>query len=247
MFRVVATILVLCGLVACSEKAVKIDVAEVNGAGTVGLSASGQPAKGLIVYFHGADQDAGVIQRSSRHRAFFDPLLRAGYAVVAATASGNAFGNPESREAYRQLIRAAQAKYTPERLFFVAESMGMLPALALLSEDSARKVKGMVGISPLMGIPSSYRSVTFVANVWGGHVPDGADPLSWPQDAFAGRALRLYSASEDDVVPPGATARDFAKRFGAVATIEIVDCAGAHVADDCYQGDDVREWMSRIA
>jgi hypothetical protein len=246
MFRVVATILLLCSLVACSEKPLKIDVAEVNGPGTLGLSASGQPAKGLIVYFHGGDQDASVIQHSSRHTAFFDPLLRAGYAVVAANASGNAFGNPESQEAYRQLIRAAQAKYTAGPLFFVAESMGTLPALALLSQDTERKVKGMVGVSPLTGIPSPYRSVTFVADVWGGHVPDSADPLSWPLAAFAGRILRLYVASEDHVVPQGATAQDFAKRFGSVATIEIVDCAGAHVAADCYEGNDVREWMSRL-
>jgi pimeloyl-ACP methyl ester carboxylesterase len=65
--------------------------------------------------------------------------LRAGYAVVSADANGNAFGNPASREDYRLLIKAALQHYGPKPVLFVAESMGALAALALISEDTGRQ------------------------------------------------------------------------------------------------------------
>jgi alpha-beta hydrolase superfamily lysophospholipase len=101
-----------------------------------------------------------VIQLSDKHKASPEPLLRAGYGVVSAIADGNAYGNPKSRLDYRSLMIAVQAMDAAEPLFFVAESMGALPALALMSDDTRHQVKGMVGISPLivptlMGIPTS--------------------------------------------------------------------------------------------
>jgi pimeloyl-ACP methyl ester carboxylesterase len=248
MRRVAAALLLLFGLVACSdEKTFKIDAAEVYGPGTLGLSAAGEPVRGLVVYFHGSDQDAGFIRDSEKHRAFFDPLLRAGYAVVASDADGNAYGNPVSREDYRQLIAAAQRKYAIKPTFFVAESMGALAALALMREDTGRQVMGMVGITPMMGIPPSIRSVDFIASTWGGHITDAADPMSWPPQKLADRAMRLYVAPDDKVLPPGTTGRDFADRFRSVAEIEVVDCTGGHVAVACYQGDDVQKWMASLS
>jgi predicted alpha/beta hydrolase family esterase len=244
MIRVLALLVLLCSLVACSSDELKVARSEVSGAGTLGLVAKGASGKGVIIYFHGADQTADVIWTSERHRNLFTPLLRAGYAVVAADADGNAFGNPASRQVYRQLMAAARTKYSSAPVYFVAESMGALPALALLSEDSQKVVKGLVGISPLMGIPPQYRAVSFVADMWGGHVTDSADPMSWPPQAFAGRSFQLFASDTDNVVPPGATAQDFANRFGTVASISVIACQGGHVASDCYRGNDVEQWLA---
>jgi alpha-beta hydrolase superfamily lysophospholipase len=166
--------------------------------------------------------------------------------VVAADAGGSAFGNPDSRRGYRQLIASAQSKYGAAPTLFVAESMGALPALALLPEFGRREVKGMVGITPMMGIPPYVRSTSYIASAWRGDVSDSADPMSWSPDVFAGRAIRLYEADEDSVIPGGATARDFADRFGAVATVEVVRCDGGHVDGDCYDGADVERWMAGL-
>jgi hypothetical protein len=54
--RAVAAVALLCGLVACSDASLKIDAEEVNGPGTLGLSASARPVNGLAIYFHGAEQ-----------------------------------------------------------------------------------------------------------------------------------------------------------------------------------------------
>jgi pimeloyl-ACP methyl ester carboxylesterase len=244
-------LVVLCGLVSCSREGhpdygFAVDDAEVNGPGTAGLSMSGQPVKGLIVYFHGSDQTARIIRDDEKHRNLFDPMLRAGYAVVAADADGNAFGNPPSQDAYRRLIAAARQKYGAGPMFFVAESMGALAALALINEDADRQVRGMMGVSPLMGLPQRAREVDYVAGPWGGTVPASADPMAWPPSAFANREFRLYLPRADTVIPVGATGKDFAARFGSVAAVDILECEGGHVATACYRGEDVEKWITAL-
>jgi len=246
-----ATVLLACGLASCSDDGTKdygfqVDEAEVNGPGTLGLSESGQQIKGLVVYFHGSDQTARVIRDDEKHRNLFDPVLRSGYAVVAADAGGNAFGNPASQQDYRRLVEAARQKYGAVPMFFVAESMGAIAALSLINEDVDRQVKGMVGVSPLMGIPPPARKVNYLTGPWGGTVDASADPMTWPPSAFANRAFRLYLPKDDTVIPAGATGKDFAAQFGSVATIEIVECEGGHVASPCYQGDDVEKWVGAL-
>jgi hypothetical protein len=239
-------LIVICSLVGCSKYG--FDVAEIDVAGpdTLGLSDADQAVKGVVVYFHGSDQTAQVIKDDRKHTDFFDPILRAGYAVVAADAGGNAFGNPASQLAYRKLVDGAQQKYGAGPLFFVAESMGGIAALTLLNEDKQGGVKGMAGISPLMGLPPSARSVSYIAGPWGGTVPRSANPLGWEPIAFSGRNFRLYVPDSDKVIPEDASAKAFADRFGSVAKVDIIGCNGDHVAADCYRGDDVVNWMAKL-
>jgi len=244
-----ASVGVICGLVSCSPNSnYGFDVAEVEvaGPGTLGISDAGQHVKGVVVYFHGSDQTAQVIKDDRKHTDFFDPILRAGYAVVAADAGGNAFGNPQSQDAYRKLIDGARLKYATGTVFYIAESMGGVAALTLLSEDKERAVKGMAGISPLMGLPPAAQSVSYVAGSWGGTVPPSANPLGWEPITFSGRQFKLYVPLGDKVIPPDASAKAFDKRFGSVAKVVLVNCEGDHVAVDCYQGDDVVKWMSSL-
>jgi pimeloyl-ACP methyl ester carboxylesterase len=242
-------VLLLAGLAGCSSGplyGMPVDAVTVDGEGTLGLSVPGQHIAGLVVYFHGSDQNSNVINTDRKHTDLFDPLLRAGYAVVSADAEGNGYGNPASREDYRRLIAAAQQKYIAGPVFFVAESMGALPALALLSEDKGHQVKGMVGVSPLMGLPSEARTVDYITRPWGGELPESADPLEWSPDVFAGRNFLLYASKEDSIVPANASAREFSNRFGSVANIRVVDCAGGHVASACYQGGEVYAWIQSL-
>lgn len=250
LLSVIVAVAVCCTLTSCSapdpDYSQNLDDVEVAGPGTVGLSVVGEPTKGIVVYFHGADQNARVIRASEKHRTLFNPLLETGYAVVAADAGGNAYGNPQSVEDYRRLIAAARADYGPVPLYFIAESMGALPALSLLREDTQREVKGMVGISPLAGLPAEVRSVTFINGPWSGQIPPAADPLTWAPEVFAGRKFRLYTSPEDNLIPGDASAIAFAERFSPVAQIDIVECEGGHVASECYQGGDVAAWFSSL-
>jgi hypothetical protein len=242
------TLLVLLSVSACDQAdehtQFKMDAAAVSGPDTLGLSAAGEPIKAVVVYFHGMDEKADVTQSDLKHKSLVQALVRAGYAVVSADASGNAFGNPVSRQQYRDLVRAAEQKYRAPATFYIAESMGALPALALLSEDHGHTIRGMIGISPLMGLPPRGESIDFVADAWGGSLPPEADPLASPADAFANRTFLLYASADDHVVPADASAREFANRFGAVADVRVTPCSGGHVAGDCFRGDDVVAWMT---
>jgi hypothetical protein len=251
LLAVLVAVLMVLGLGGCqsgvpSLYGIKVEEEQVAGPDTLGLKASGQDVKGLIVYFHGSDQSARVIDDDRRHTDYFDPFLRAGYAVVAADAQGNAYGNPKSRADYRRVIAAAKKKYTTGPIFFVAESMGTLAALALVSEDTDHQVKGLAGISPLMGLPPEARKVSYVAFAWGGYIPPSANPLVWPPEQFADRHFRLHAATDDNVIPGPASAQAFAAKFGSVADIEIMPCQGGHVALACYQGTHDEEWLSSL-
>jgi hypothetical protein len=247
----VGILMLVIGSVACAQPQqhtpLKIEESAVGGPGTLGLAVAGQQAKGVVVYFHGMDQKADATQSDLKHKSFVLALLRAGYAIVSADAGGNAFGNLASRGAYRELLRSAEVKYRAPATFFVAESMGALPALALLSEPEGKKIKGMIGISPLMGIPPDGRSIDFIAYAWGGTVPPEADPLSWQPEVFAGQNFDLFYSDTDAVVPPEASAYAFRDRFGSVANVRVTDCTGGHVAGDCFRGDDVATWMASLA
>jgi pimeloyl-ACP methyl ester carboxylesterase len=249
--RLVAALVLLCSLASCTthhdpDYSLDLNDVTVGGPGTVGLSVVGEPVKAIVVYFHGADQTARVIRDSEKHRNVFDPLLRSGMAIVAADAGGDAYGNPASREDYLRLIADAREKYGQVPLFFVAESMGALAALALINEDTHHDVKAMVGITPLMGLPPDIRTVSFIEGPWEGSVPSEADPLSWPPDAFEGRSFRLYASPGDKVIPSSASAFAFANRFGSVARVDVLECQGGHVASDCYRGSDVAAWFTSL-
>ena len=244
--RAVMSLVVLASLMSCSDNTFDVESAEVDGSGTLGLRDVSEPVKAIVVYFHGSDQVAQVIYNSEKNQQFFAPLLRGGFAVVAADAGKNAYGNSASRQDYRSLMTSAEAKYGAKVQLFVAESMGALAALALLAEDAAHQIKGMVGITPLMGLPAYIRGTSFIADQWNGKVTNEADPLSWPPNTFVGRNFRLYQAAQDVTIPRAATATDFANRFASVATVDVVECRGAHVDPSCYQGDDVEKWFAGL-
>lgn len=245
VYALMSVLLVLSSGVGCTD-ALQLDSSDLGMPGTVALSAKGRPVTGVVVYFHGSDQTAAVVKDDAKHADFFEPLLRAGYAVVATDADGNAFGNPASRDAYRALLAAAQKKYGHGPVFFVAESMGALAALALMAEDRDHAVRGLVGISPLMGLPAEARTVSYITGAWGGPVPDTADPLSWPPEVLADRHFRLYSSKDDKVIPADASATAFAARFGSVADVLLVDCQGDHVDKSCYRGEESLAWMAGL-
>jgi hypothetical protein len=94
-----------------------------------------------------------------------------------------------------------------------------------------------------MGLPPRGQSITFVADAWGGSLSPEADPLEWQVGTFANRTFELYASAGDHVVPADANARQFAKRFGAVADVHLTPCTGGHVAGDCFRGDDVVKWL----
>ena len=218
---------------------------EVSGPGTLGISHENSATKGIVVFFHGMDQDHREPLSDAKHKELSDSLLGAGYAMVSADAGGNALGNPGSQAAYRKLIADAITAYGSDRIFFLAESMGAVPALILYG-DNTIPVRGMAGVSPLMGIPPSARDISYVAAAWNGNVPDSADGMSWAPDRVVDKRFRLYASPDDTVIPKDAGADAFQAKFGQAATVDLIRCSGDHVDASCFDGDGLVKWMNAI-
>ncbi|MFW0786022.1 hypothetical protein AAFP35_16030 [Gordonia sp. CPCC 206044] len=192
---------------------------------------------GIVVWFHGMDSDGTEFEHDPRHRHFAEPFLRSGWVIASASAGGNSFGNDAAITDYRRLISAAKTEYKTTRLLFASESMGSVAALRLYAAPEFAHIEGLVGISPLTGIPPTLRGVDFIASAWNGFVPQRADPLSSKAPVYENRRFLFFYSTGDSVVPAGAGSRAFAIRFGKVADVTLVVCQGGHVDASCYGGD----------
>ncbi|MGV9713276.1 alpha/beta hydrolase [Gordonia sp. NPDC003424] len=243
--RIMLCLLVLSailGSAGCSRPAPVEDVGagivtDDLGAGMRAYRQENSTPVGIVVWFHGMDSDGTEFGHNPKHRHFAEPFLRDGWVVASASAGGNSFGNDDAIADYRRLITAAEHKYRTRRLLFVGESMGTVGALLLYAEQEFAHIDGLVGVSPLTGIPPTLRGVDFIAGAWGGTVPARADPLSAPASVYDGRRFLLFYSTGDTVVPSGAGARAFAIRFGKRADVSLMLCRGGHVDGSCYGGD----------
>ncbi|MDL9936080.1 hypothetical protein QSJ18_04950 [Gordonia sp. ABSL1-1] len=200
----------------------------------------------LMVWFHGMDSDGTEFEFDPRQKHFAEPFLRSGWIVVSASAGGNSFGNDAAMATYRTLVDNAHARYGAALpTLFASESMGSVAAIRLAAEPRYAPRAGVVGVSPLTGIPDTLRSVDFIAGAWDGPVPARADPLSYAPNRFAHHRFRFYYSPADTVVPTGANARAFAIRVGKFADVGIVECRGDHADPTCYQGEDALTFARR--
>ncbi|MFT4085819.1 MAG: hypothetical protein QM658_01475 [Gordonia sp. (in: high G+C Gram-positive bacteria)] len=193
---------------------------------------------GIAVWFHGMDSPRGTeIQGALNQRRFVDPFLRAGWVVASADAGGNSFANPGSLRTYLGLIRAVRARFGEQLpLAFLSESMGSLAALKLYARPEFRSIRGMVGVSPLTGLPPEVRAVDYVRDPWGGEVPASADPLTKPAGTYAGRRFFFVYSPEDRLIPLDAGARAFTLRFDPPSDVDLNQCSGDHGDESCYLG-----------
>ncbi|MFC8315036.1 alpha/beta hydrolase [Gordonia sp. NPDC057258] len=220
--------------------------AVVDGEATLSVVDPDVTTRGVVVYFHGLDEDEAILDKDDPHRGLVRELADAGYAVVASRAGGNAFGNTASQANYAELAAWAVDRYRVSDIFFLAESMGAIAAVNLMAEDRDLQPRGLAAIGPALSFeqaPDDYRTAIAEAN------PDPAevDPMRLPVESLRGNNFRFYVSPGDTLVPTSTNADAFRGRFGAVADISIVECTGPHLDASCLQGEDVVTWFSSLA
>jgi pimeloyl-ACP methyl ester carboxylesterase len=181
------------------------------------------------------------------HKAFTAYLVNAGFAVVSSNAGGNAFGNWPSQKNYLFLGGEAAQHYKTENVFFLAESMGAIAAINLMTSFNTQRVRGIAAINPVLDLASvapPYAST--VAEVYANGSLDSVNPMNLPVGALQGKKLRFYVSQEDPVVPADKNALAFQSRFRSAADISIVECSGQHGNSSCFRGDDVVKWFSQL-
>ncbi|ANW65686.1 hypothetical protein BCA37_20855 [Mycobacterium sp. djl-10] len=246
---VVAAVMVAAGLVSavgCEADGLDTLRLSIDGESALGVHRTGVPVQGLVVFFHGLDRDQSILEADAVHRELTATLTEAGYAVVASSAGGNAFGNTLSQNHYQQLIFGAAEHYRTNQVFFLAESMGTLAAVNLMATNADLGVRGLAAINPLLDTDSlqgGYHAQALSANPRLNEV----NPLRIAPAALAGMDFRFYVTADDALVPTSRNAAAFVRRFGGTSDISVVTCTGEHMDPSCIQGKDIVRWFNNLS
>ncbi|GAB2916331.1 hypothetical protein GCM10027047_12730 [Rhodococcus aerolatus] len=187
----------------------------------------------LWVHGSGADEDDPVTGFGA---GFTAALLADGWVVASAVADGNAWGDAASQDDYRALVRAAAQRYPLGPVVVVSVSMGGVAGLDLASDGTVPGVVGWLGVSAVTDLAQARTRFRGVDAVMTPAEVAAADPSQRPVTDYAGLAVVLRSATDDDRVPTATQAAPFAAR---VPGADLRPCTGGHVSADCFHPDDV--------
>lgn len=219
----------------------------VGGESVLGISKKDIQIRGLVVFFQAPDKDEFVLTGDGAHTSLTQALTNAGFAVIASNARENIFLKPGAVQSYAEIAGRATAQFKTHNIYFLAESLGALAAVTLLSAIQTDQVRGMAAINPALNLdtaPSEFRAEFEASRP---DMPiDSINPLNLPPDSFDGKKLRFYVSPTDDFVPTEANALAFQERFGSVANISIAQCTGGHLDPTCISGEDIVKWFTEL-
>lgn len=219
----------------------------VDGQPTLGIVSRDVTPRGVVIFFHGLDNQEYSLIADEPHKKLTDKLVNAGFAVIASKAGGNAYGNPASQRNYRELARQAVEHYRVENVFLLAESMGAIAAANLLASGDPPKVLGLAAISPVLNLanpPSEHQEAVELS--FPDQSVESVNPINLPAQEFQGKRMRIYASPEDSLVTSDVNALAFQARFGDVADISVVSCTGPHGDPSCIQPDDIAKWFTQL-
>lgn len=231
----------------CSSNELQYQRTTIDGQEVLRAARTDAPIRGVVIVFHGLDRDETLLELDDAHTELTATLADAGFAVVAASAGGNAYGNAESQRHYSALVHDSIDRYDADTVFFLAESMGTVAAVNIMADEEDLPVAGLAAINPLLNLDAlSTRYREAAEEAFAGQPLSTSNPLALPVDSIAGQNLRLYVTPEDLLVSTSENASAFEERFGETANISLVRCSGAHLDPSCIQGEDIVEWFDSI-
>ena len=121
----------------CATKTAEFDYLriQVDGESVLAVSKRDVLVHGIVVFFHGVDQDEFTVTNDPLFGGLTGELIEAGFAIVSSRAGGNDFTNPARVNNYRQLASVAMQHYRIQNVFLLADSMGAIPAVSLMASD----------------------------------------------------------------------------------------------------------------
>ncbi|HEX7824107.1 MAG TPA: alpha/beta hydrolase [Mycobacterium sp.] len=232
----------------CATKTAEFDYLriQVDGQSVLAVSKRDVLVHGIVVFFHGVDQDEFTVTNDPHYSSLTTKLIEAGYAIVSSRAGGNEFTDPARVNNYRQLASVAMQHYRIQNVFLLADSMGAIPAVSLMASDYT-PIRGLAAINPALDVTSATPQwPTFREEYPPNSVEQSLNPSALPVDSLAHANMRFYVSKGDAVVSPTANALAFKGKFGMVADISIVDCSGGHSDPSCVQPTDVITWYTAM-
>lgn len=178
----------------------------------------------LAIVFHGAGGDA------SSHAFIEYTLLEAGYIVAMSDGSAPIHtGNQAAVDEYARLYRYVRDRLPIGPVVLVAESMGGLASLNLITQQAIPRPAAWLGYFPATNLRALYDltpdNATNIRAAYG-IAPDGSDyntltaghdPNLRSADDFAGIPMLVFHSPEDTVVPKATNVDLLMSRIGSLA------------------------------
>lgn len=190
----------------------------------------------LVIYFHGAGETVESIKDDPQKRPIFDMLESKGYIVAYSNAHGEAWGNPDSVNDYKQLYTYLKAQYRFKDTVFLAQSMGGLPALNTIAE---KKVPGkcLAGIYPASNLVDLEASGQFdsIHTAYPSGIPVN------PVDRHYKIPMLMWHSTADTVVPASTNTEQLIKHSPKAKWIKT---AGNHGDDSNFDKHKILKFYS---
>ena len=208
----------------------------------------GRPAP-LILYAHGAGQDADSIVTDPLSRDFFQFLKASGCIVASADLDGDNWGNQRALEDYVAMYRYVRAHYTIGPVIIAGQSMGGLVALLGLADPRIEDVAGAFLVYPVCDLDCAWSGDTgpfapAIRRAYG-IAEDGSNyaaktaghrPLELPGNAFRGVPVWVCGSASDRAVPLAPNAAALVERLSPFAAVSYHRTAGDHGDPSNFDG-----------
>jgi len=247
--RVIALVVLLAlSGIGCSPRTSQFEYFRItiNDQSTLGVSVKSAIIRGAVIFFHSRGTNEFEMTSDAAHRDLVGALADSGFAVVASSARGDAWGNAESQRDYLELVEAVTRKYRVENVYFLAEGMGALPAVNVMAMGPTSRLRGMAAINPILSIAAADAAHhAEVMSAYGSADPATSDPMAIPVDKLAGRRVQFYVDQKSEI-STDANALAFQRRFGKSADISIVDCSDGGGGTSCFDGHSIVKWFIEL-
>ncbi len=211
----------------------------------------------VIIYCHGAGDDATTAFNGNTHSDIYDALAAEGIIVAAITSGG--IGNDANLAGVRSLYDYIAANWTVSKVAFMAQSMGgVVSQLALTGLGGVYpNLKGFLGIYPVSSLATFYTNPTYTPvinaayNISGGGSyaaqTAGRDPALIPAASYPNIRYRYYGSAADGTVPLASHAAVMGTKLTMTATKEstVVTTVGVHGDSSNFRAADVVAFFKR--
>jgi hypothetical protein len=240
-------------------------VATLNGDGKIIYAPTGRTigsATRFAMFAHGLTDDQTFIDNPASGSGAFDIVswaLDQGWVCAASYAHGDVAGADVALASMSDMIAWADAAWTVTDIVLHGASMGGLTAVNFYAQGRDARVRGVVGIDPVLDLSWSWGSGSGIlaSAIRAGYAlgtdsqyatkTAGYDPMLLSASVFDGRRFFLSASPADSVVNATSNTLAFMTKVSGHAAVTHYTGSGDHVSAGNFATTQVISWLTGIA